>query len=200
LQEIVVGYRKSSRHGSDTNHVESDWTNQIRAGSAEAFEHLFNRYCQVLIDFACRYLHDVPLAENMVQDVFLKIWQNRRQLDPGASIRSYLYTAVKNAALNHLRHTVVEQKSQDKIRQLSSEMPTPEDNWNEKELNDSIQKAIASLPDKCHEIFCLSRFDGLTYAEIAEVQNISVKTVETQMGRALKFLRKQLLPFLTISN
>ena len=180
--------------------VESVWAAQIRAGNADAFEKLFNAYCQPLINFAARYAKDVALAENMVQDVFLKIWKNREQLDPGLNIRAYLYTAVKNAALKHLRHADIRQKSVDRIKGLTAPARTPEDDLTEQELTDSIQRAIASLPDRCHKIFCMNRFDGLTYAEIAEVQNVSVKTVETHMGRALKSLRKQLLQFLILYN
>lgn len=154
-------------------------------------------YCQPLIHFVRRYVGDTQIAENIVQDVFLKIWLNRSDLNPSLNIKTYLYTAVKNQALNHLRHAEVVQRNAENLRPMNGPVRTPEDEWHEQELIASIQKAIEELPEKCRIIFSMSRYDHLTYAEIAEIQNISIKTVETQMGRALKHLRKRLIHLLS---
>lgn len=179
------------------NRSESQWIQKIRSGDAKAFEELFLIYCQLLIHFVHRYVRDTQIAENIVQDVFLKIWMNRSDLNPSLNIKTYLYTAVKNRALNHLRHADVEHRNAENLRSMNYPVRTPEDEWHEQELKASVQKAIEELPEKCRIIFSMSRFDSLTYAEIAEIQDISIKTVETQMGRALKTLRKRLIHLLS---
>jgi RNA polymerase sigma-70 factor (ECF subfamily) len=186
-----VEIRKNTKH-------ESEWVEKIRYGNAEAFEYLFKTYCQQLINFACRFVKDTQIAENIVQDVFLKIWSIKRELNPSLNIKSYLYTAVKNGALKQLRNKAVERRAADRLQSLSHETHTPEDEWNEKEVNTAILQAIADLPKKCGLIFSMNRYDGLTYKEIAEIQNISIKTVETQMSRALKYLRKRLIHFFSV--
>jgi RNA polymerase sigma-70 factor (ECF subfamily) len=174
-----VKIRKYSQH-------ESEWVEKIRYGDAEAFEHLFKTHCKPLINFARRF----------VQDVFLKIWSIRKELNPTLNIKSYLYTAVKNGALKQLRNEAVERRGADRLQSLVPDTLTPEDEWHEKEIAASVHEAIQELPEKCRIIFSMNRFDRLTYAEIADILNLSIKTVETQMGRALKFLRKRLSHFL----
>ena len=91
--------------------IESKWVESVREGDGAAFENLFRMYCQPLINFARRYVGETAAAENLVQDIFLKIWENRTQLNPALNIKSYLYTAVKNQALKHLRHINVQHQS-----------------------------------------------------------------------------------------
>jgi RNA polymerase sigma-70 factor (ECF subfamily) len=165
---------------------------KIRAGDAAAFERLFTMYCQPLIRFARRYVQDTGVAENIVQDVFLNIWSNRSRLDPSSKIRTYLYTAVRNQALKHLRHLDVEQRAAERLQPMDHPARTPEHERHDREIAAAVHQSLEALPEKCRIIFSMNRFDHLTYAEIAEIQGISIKTVETQMGRALKFLRKRL--------
>jgi RNA polymerase sigma-70 factor (ECF subfamily) len=175
---------------------ESEWIEKIRDGETDAFEKLFYKYCQPLINFAFRYVQDTPIAENIVQNVFLKIWSSRTKLDSSLNIKTYLFTAVKNQALKHLRHVKVEKSSIVDLQLSVDPVKTPENAWKEKELIASVQQAIKELPEKCRIIFSMNRFDQLTYAEIANILKLSIKTVETQMGRALQFLRKRLSHFL----
>lgn len=183
---------------SEQNAAESVWTREIAEGSTESFEKLFNFYCQLLINFSRRYVLDKQAAENIVQDIFVKVWTNRASLDPDKSIKSYLYTSVKNESLKYLRHLDVERRSADKLVSSDSLGNNPENQLDHSELENKINDAIAGLPEKCREIFSMNRFDNLKYTEIAEILNISVKTVETQMGRALKKLREALKPFLIV--
>ena len=171
--------------------TEAEWVSSIRAGDGSAFEQLFRLYCQPLIHFARRFVQDTAIAEGVVQDVFLAMWANRSRLDPTRNIKTYLYTAAKNQALKHLRHSDVEARSEPEITRDLTRQKTPEEEWREK-IGAAVHEAIAALPEKCRLIFAMNRFDQLTYAEIAEVQEISIKTVETQMGRALKSLRTRL--------
>lgn len=172
--------------------TESEWVRKIRRGDGEAFAQLFDRYCQPLIDFARRYVQDTSVAENLVQDVFLAVWANRSQLDASRKMNTYLYTAVRNQALKYLRHSEVERRNAEHLGAAVPFSKTPEDERREREVAVSVHQAIDALPEKCRLIFCMNRFDRLTYAEIAEIQDISIKTVETQMGRALKSLRSHL--------
>ena len=180
------------------NLTDSELTEGIRTGEAGAFENLFRKYCQTLIHFSRRYVQDTQIAEGLVQDVFLKIWQSRENLDPGSNIKSYLFTSVKNQALKHLRHAKVEFQGEENITMYDEPVKTPEEKFNESEIAAAVHRAIEKLPESRRQIFKMSRYDGLTYSEIAEVQNISIKTVETQMGRALKFLRESLGHLLSV--
>lgn len=180
------------------NQIEAGWIRSIRFGDEKAFEMLFNFYCQRLINFARRYVVDIQIAENIVQDVFVRVWHHRVNLDPSRLIKSYLFKAVKNEALKERRHKDVETRSREKLIDLIVPDIDPEKELTADETNKEIHKAINELPDKCGEIFKMNRFDGLKYAEIAEVLNISEKTVETQMGRALKKLRISLQPLLPL--
>jgi len=184
-------------NSSVNNLSESELVEQVRAGNAGAFENLFKIYCQPLINFAQRYVNDTQTAENIVQDVFVKIWQNRENLNPSSNIKSYLYIAARNQSLKHLRHLKIVRRSEEDVEKFEKIVATPEDNYDERVIATSIQKAVDRLPEKCRLIFSLNRYNRLTYREIAEIQNISIKTVETQMGRALKFLRSSLSHFLT---
>ena len=181
---------------SAQDQIESEWVRKIRTDDAAEFGRLFGVYCQPLIGFARRYVRDIPVAENVVQDVFLAVWSNRAQLNPSLKIKTYLYTAVKNQALKHLRHVDVERRGIEQLESAEASVRTPEDEWREKEVGTSIHRAIGELPERCRLIFSMNRFDRLTYAEIANIQDISIKTVETQMGRALRFLRSRLADLL----
>lgn len=176
--------------------IELDWVHGIRQGDGKAFEQLFRLYCQPLIHFVRRYVQDVPTAENLVQEVFLAVWANRSQLDPAKNVKTYLYTAARNQALKHLRHMDVEDCSVEEVGSTLASPDTPEDELRQKEISTAVAGAIAALPEKTRIVFSMNRYDHLTYTEIAEIQGVSIKTVETQMGRALEFLRKRLAELL----
>ena len=170
----------------------------IRNGSAEDFEELFIRYCQPLINFNLRLVGEVEIAEDITQDVFIYIWKNRSKLKPELSIKSYLFTSVRNRALNHLRHKKIEVGDVANKAREPVNLETPEGNLDQREMRIILDQFIAQLPEKCREIFTMSKIDGLKYAEIAEILGISVKTVEAQMGLALKKLRASLSPYLSL--
>jgi RNA polymerase sigma-70 factor, ECF subfamily len=174
--------------------TKSSWVREIREGNEDAFRQLFDRYCRPLLRFTGRYVRDAAVAEDIVQDVFLAVWGNRTQLDPSLNIKTYLYTAARNQALKRLRHTEVERRNTEQAGSRTPSPSTPEDERREREVADAVHLAIECLPEKCRLIFCMSRYDHLTYAEISKIQDISIKTVETQMGRALRFLRDRLAP------
>lgn len=190
--------------------ADSEFINRIKAGDKKAFGELYRLYFPRLCDFVYQYVELSAVSEELVQDVFLNVWRQRHTLEPKGTLRSYLFKAVRNNALDYLKHLNVEKKYLRKyknerelewesqkekharliIQEISSSLS------NRQELSDVIEEAIHQLPDRQKIIFLLSREDGLTYLEIADVLDISVKTVETQMGRSLKTLRNLLSDYL----
>jgi RNA polymerase sigma-70 factor, ECF subfamily len=158
----------------------------------DAFHQVFNLYYNVLCRFAAGYLQDTDDAQEIVQQVFINLWQNRDTINPQGHIKSYLFTSVKNRCLNHIR-------DRKKFRsyyldvEVELEFPVSEkDNLIEKDLEKQLEKALDKLPEKCREIFMLCRFEDMKYKEVAQKLDISQKTVEAQMSKALRILREEL--------
>ncbi|MCK4406316.1 MAG: RNA polymerase sigma-70 factor [Bacteroidales bacterium] len=183
-------------------HLESNIFERIKNGDEKAFDYIFDTYYTGLCIFANKYVEDIDLAEDIVQELFVKIWVKRGQININNSLKSYLFQSVNNSCLNHLKHL----KIRDNYKKHISCYETDElhyDTLVEEELNLRIYNSIESLPEKCKIIFKLSRFGGLKYKEIAEKLKISIKTVKVQIGKALKTLRNDLqdyLPLLLIFN
>ncbi len=163
------------------------------------FELLFNTWYSKLCSYANGYLKDLDASEEIVQEVMLKIWINRESLEITASIQSYLFRAVRNGCLNVLKHVSIREEYKSyKEREDSVLQRSHEDAMMVSELEIRIREAIDSLPMKRRRVFVMSRYDGMTYQQIAEKLGISVKTVENQMSKALKFLREELAEYLPI--
>ncbi len=169
---------------------------RLRRGDASAFDAIFRAWYAPLVGTAERMLRDRAVAEELVQDVMLELWRRRETLAPDGSPQAYLFQATRNRVLNHLRHRRIEQRSEPEVRAESSSPPNADAPLGEEELAVAVQRAVQSLPDRCREVFELSRVHGLKYAEIARELGISVKTVEAQMGKALRTLRERLAPWL----
>ncbi|WP_163715274.1 RNA polymerase sigma-70 factor [Mangrovibacterium lignilyticum] len=164
---------------------------KLKQDDEKAFSELFNRYYSGLCLFAYGLLDDDQKTRELVQEVFVQLWEKRQQIWVHTSVKSYLFRAVKNQLINWINHKKVEQKYLDKL--ASDEKDSQVDQYFvEVDLHQKIEASIESLPPKRKEIFKLSREDELTYREIADRLGISVKTVETQMGLALKHLREDL--------
>jgi len=165
-----------------------------RMGKKE-FEELFRNYFTPLMAFSRRILGNEDDAREVVHQVFINLWEKRGELDLSASLKSYLFTSVNNRSLNAIR---------DRKKFSSEEVPERAGEWDVSEqiealeLEEKIRAAIETLPERCREVFELNRFKGLRYREIASQLDISVKTVENQMTKALKILREQLGKYLGI--
>jgi RNA polymerase sigma-70 factor, ECF subfamily len=173
----------------------------IKKGDAQSLELLFRRLYPRLCAYANKFLNNMDEAEEIVQEVFLRIWKNRAYLDEKQSVNAYLFAAVKNNCFNLLQHWKVENKYARLLHyvyQSSSEEISSHESFIAKELEKDFLKALEQLPPECRKIFELSRMEGLKYHEIAERLNISIKTVETQMMRALQKIRVQLKEYLVI--
>ena len=159
-----------------------------------AFSELFTRYHAKLVAFAMPVARSRELAEEVVSDVFLKIWQKRATLTEVYNATSYLYTAVRNQALNYRQKAENQPGSplEDLPAERMVELMTPERTMLHGELYAEIQQAVSKLPPQCQMVFRLVREDGLKYKEAADVMGISVKTVEVQMGIAIKKISQEL--------
>ena len=164
-----------------------EWIQRIRVGDEAAFEALFRAFAPGLCAFLGRYVQSRAVAEDLVQDLFLTLWNKREELEITGTVDTYLFGAARNRALNHLRH----ERVADRFRTTVLERATPQALSNEVEILEllEVQEAVDTLPARCRLIFTLHHHQGLTYQEIAHSLGLSIKTVETQMGRALKALR-----------
>ena len=163
------------------------------------YEEMFRTYFSSLCYFAQKYISDLDSSKELVHKVFVTIWENRAEFDFDKPAKSYLFTSVYNRCMNHLRDqkkfTSDENLEKEELKQ--SNLNTT-DHIETAELESQIWKTINSLPEKCKEVFMLNRFEGKKYNEIAEHLGISVKTVETQMSKALKVLRENLKDYIHI--
>lgn len=171
----------------------------LQAGDKKCFSKLFNHYYAPLCSYAVTFLKYPEIAEEVVQESFIKIWENRLNIHICISVRAYLYRTVHNNCISYLRGETVTRKQsrdmQDKILQharLANMEFTSEtlENIICEELKELLQKVVDNLPDQCNKIFNLSRHARLTNNEIAEIMGISVNTVKTQLSRAFGKLRE----------
>jgi RNA polymerase sigma-70 factor (ECF subfamily) len=169
----------------------------LKAGSESAFEMVFRTYYRPLCQYAYSFLNDRDEAEEVVQAAFINVWDKRGQVEIQTSLKAYLYRIVRNSCLNVIKHEKVKQQH------VAHEMVHGEsmhENVSQSvisnELEERISVAMKALPEQCRLVFQLSRFEELKYSEIAEQLGISVKTVENQIGKALKIMREQLKDYL----
>ena len=160
----------------------------------DAFEAVFRAHYDGLVRFATRLVRSQAEAEELVHDVLLKVWMRRAHLAPTDELKTYLFRSTYNHALNHLRRRKVEHNWRQQLPSQEAIAPPSSSDDDIHRIETAVRRAIDDLPDRCKEIFLLSRESGLSYGAIAETLGISVKTVETQMGRALKALRAALEP------
>lgn len=166
----------------------------------QVFEQVFKTHFKNLHAYAFTIVKDEMVAEEIVQDVFYKIWERPEKLSIGSSVAAYLYRAVHNESLNHLKHLKVRSKYQlHAVHQMKNETDSASKKIQLKELESKLCRALQELPEQCRTVFQLSRFEELKYREIADKLNISIKTVENQMGKALKLLRMKLIDFLPLT-
>lgn len=171
----------------------------IKNSNQGVFELVFNFYYSGLVVFADQIIKNTSISEDIVQNVFMKLWETRETIDI-RSFRSYFIQCVKNRCIDHLRSQQVKNKFDNRVPE-SDLLVMDEDLWTKTELSDLIEQSVESLPPRCREIFRMSRYENLKIAEIADRLNISKRTVETQISKALKILRIKLsdyLSFLTL--
>ncbi len=163
------------------------------------FEQVFKAHFKALHAYAFTFVKDNAVAEDMVQNIFLRLWHKADEIRITQSFIAYLYRSVYHECLNYLKHQKVKATHETYLKHNtgpSGEIPSEETTY--KELKDQLAEALQSLPEGCRTIFQLSRFESLKYREIADKLDVSVKTVENQMGKALRILRVKLIDFLPL--
>ncbi|WP_439183547.1 RNA polymerase sigma factor [Carboxylicivirga taeanensis] len=166
----------------------------IKIGDKAAFDELFRRYYDTVCRFALTITHAETDAEECVQEVFVRMWEKKKQLNKLVNIKSYLFKSTYNQCLWHLkkRKTQVHYENEYAIGRPANLSDEEGENWDA--FRPFIQTAVNNLPDKCRQIFLLRRYEGLTNNEIADYLNISTKTVENQLAIAISKLRSELKP------
>lgn len=171
---------------------EKELFGKLKNGDEKAFELLFHKYYGYLCVYASKIVNEDDAAEEIVQDFFVKLWEKKGLLTIETSVNNYLFRSVKNLCLNYLQHNKIKNSYAKKAAEKAEHSITENYDFPEPDLFEKIENCISSLPEKRQIIFRLSRQEGMKYHEIAEKLQISIKTVETQMGLAIKTLRELL--------
>lgn len=171
----------------------------LKEGKETAFEMIFKTFYKPLCTYAYSFVNDKDEAEEVVQAAFISVWEKRSGIEIQTSLKSYLYRMVRNSCLNVIKHEKV------KKQHVAYEMATGDSSHESvsqavmsSELEGKIYEAMKTLPEQCRLVFQLSRFEELKYAQIADQLDISIKTVENHMGKALKLMRVQLKDYLPL--
>ncbi len=180
-------------HSNNIHDIEKKWVEDVRQGDAMAFRSLFDRYYVQLSSFATEYVKSYDAGREVAQEVFIKIWSSKDSFSIEGSLKSYLYRAVYHQALNYI-------EKEARRRKYEQQAAIPEEESSEQaddrviasEVRIAIREAVRLLPPKRNLVFVLHRQHGLSIKEVAQVLNVSPKTVENQMTEAMKFLRKRL--------
>lgn len=186
--------------------LEKEILSKLQRGDTKVYEQLFQDNYRHLVLYAKKFVMDTEVARDLVQDVFIYLWDKRQKLTIDKSLSSYLFRAVHNAAINYLKK---ESTKENYVRQFlinlnegSYQTSSSEDAHElvvHNELLESIESVVETLPEQCKTIFKMSRFRGMRNKEIAEVYSISPRTVETQLYRALKVLKENIKPNLAVT-
>ena len=161
-----------------------------------AIELIFKRYYSYLCKACYRIVAQTEKSEDLVQDVFFELWKKRDSLQIKTSLKAYLKRATLNKALNHIRDERVKSVGEEPLLFEAARQISAQQGLEKKELQERIDQAISQLPERCRLVFVLSRHEELTYQQIADKMGISIKTVENQITKALKLLRKSLKSYL----
>ncbi|MEM9822860.1 MAG: RNA polymerase sigma-70 factor [Bacteroidota bacterium] len=176
-------------------HTDQELFQLLQENKEEAVTELFRRHYVYVCKSAYRIIGNEAIAEDLAQDVFLGLWKRRAQLNIKTSVKAYLKKAVTNKALNYIRDQKMKFTDTEKMPEMPAKAVGIHQELEKEELEQVIQKAVNRLPERCRIVFCLSRFEELSYQEIADQLEISIKTVENQISKALKFLRAELIAY-----
>lgn len=167
---------------------------KIREGDIKTFEDIFRRYYSPLLFFSVSITGRIDVAEEIIQDLFYVLWKERENLQIIRSLKGYLYGAVRNRSLQYCEHRRITENYKESVCALGIEITDldPQENLEYKELEEIVKKTMEKMPDRRLRIFKMHRFESRKYLEIAELLSLSVKTVEAEISKALKALRKEI--------
>lgn len=168
----------------------------LKTDGEAAVEWLFKRYYAFLCQVVYKIIPKGEVAEDIVQEIFADLWRKRHQLDFTGSIQGYLRRTAVNKTLNYIRDNKFRFEEEEQIAQMPSDHAPAGAHVEMTELQEAIDKAVDALPERCRMVFALSRFEQLSHQEIARQLDISVKTVENQITKALRILREELAPYI----
>lgn len=172
---------------------------RIKTGDYQAFSCIFTAYYPDLVMFACKFIHEINTAEEIVQDTFVKLWEEHESIKVNNSLKSYLLRTVQNKCIDWFRHRKIIQKHKESVRLFSSQLTYDTDSYLlHSELQEQIDYALEKLPEEISEAFRMNRYQGLKYHEIADLLGVSVRTIEVRIGRALHLIRNHLSEYFTI--
>lgn len=170
----------------------------LKNGDKASFDEVFRYYYSDLVNYCNRYVNDDDSAKEIVQDIFTKLWFKHKDININVSLKSYLYKAVRNHAINHLNYIRQRERFQQYIGFPSmSNQNTPLNKLQEDDIKTRLDRTILTMPDKCREVFELKRFEGLKNKDIAEQLGISLKTVEKHIAKAISLLKDTLHDYVT---
>lgn len=184
--------------------IEKNILERLKEGDSKAFESVFKFWYEPMVNFANEYIADTESAKNIVQNIFMRLWEKHALVDPDSNLKSYIYMSTRNACLSHLRHLRVETTFFEKVKKNSEDLQLNYEALYEldiekidfSDLEKLIQDTIDALPERCREVFLMSRYDELKNKEIAEKLDITVKAVEANITRALTKLRENTREYL----
>ncbi len=177
----------------------NDILTRLKSNDRTALKELFQEYYPMACQAIQRFIRDQGTTEDLAQEVFLRFWEKRHSIEINSSLSAYLRRMAINEALGYLRRNKRYEEDEFQPEMEAGTEASAEQQYLHAELEENIREAINTLPPKCRAVFQLSRFEELTYKEIAEQMGISVKTVENQMGKALKILRQRLQGYLNVT-
>jgi len=197
---LVVEKKKVKvNESSSISHLEKVILSRLQAGDYSAFSNVFNAYYCDLVIFASRYTNDMSHAEELVQDTFVALWEDRCAIRINTSLKSYLLKTVQNKCIDWFRHKKIVRAHHNYVLEKPPQFALNTDSYLlYSELNERIENALRLLPDPISEAFRLNRQKGLKYAEIAEISGVSVRTVEVRIGKALHLLRRYLKDYFIV--
>ncbi len=193
-EAIIFGYR----HAAIQMEQNIANTQPLHQHTEIAFEQVFKEHYKRLHGYAFTLLKDEDEAEEVVQNMFVKLWERKEQLHTLQSIPAYLYRSVYNDCMNVMKHEKVKARHQQFVKGTNTEAEGGHNAAALRELEQKLGSALAELPEQCRTIFQMSRFEELKYREIADKLGLSVKTIENQMGKALKLMRQKLADYLPL--
>lgn len=182
---------------TDHTHTEASLQELFRKAPDQAIEILFRNHYAEICRAVIRVIPDAAIAEDIAQEVFFELWRKRLSLNITSSFGAYLRKAARNRSLNYLRDHKVVPQGEEKLPLSDGTFTDSNQELELQDLQQSIDRAINQLPDRCRLVFSLSRFEDMSYQEIAHHLDISVKTVENQISKALRLLREALGPYLS---
>jgi len=165
---------------------------KLKASDKNSFKIVVEHFHAGIFRFLVFKINDTAIAEDLLQDTFIRLWEKRETLEENLSIKSYLYTIASNLALNHIRHEKTVLRFKENLSREKSLSETPFEKLTQRELEDCIQHALTQMSDKVRIVFLMCKVEGLAYKEVAERLTLSVATVESHMVKALRIIREAL--------